>query len=91
MSVGWCRLRDTTSVFTALAALLKPGPHYGRSIADVTDLRSGTVTTILKRLQYHGWVKSTWETSDVNLGRPRRRYYQLTELSTERAREAAKR
>jgi|SRR3954447_18700193 PadR family transcriptional regulator PadR len=61
---------------------------YGLQICEQAGLPSGTIHPILARLEReHGWVISCWE--DINPqdeGRPRRRYYRLTEDGAERAR-----
>jgi DNA-binding PadR family transcriptional regulator len=61
---------------------------YGLQICEQAGLPSGTIHPILARLEReHGWLESRWE--DVRPeeeGRPRRRYYRLTEDGAERAR-----
>jgi PadR family transcriptional regulator PadR len=61
---------------------------YGLQICEQAGLPSGTIHPILARLEReHGWLTSRWE--DVvpqEEGRPRRRYYKLTEDGAERAR-----
>lgn len=52
---------------------------YGREIVQAARLTSGTVHPILARLEACGWLHSRWENLDPHqVGRPRRRYYQLT-------------
>jgi PadR family transcriptional regulator PadR len=60
---------------------------YGLQVCAQAGLPSGTIHPILARLEGLGWLESYWE--DVNTheeGRPRRRYYKLTEDGAERAR-----
>jgi PadR family transcriptional regulator, regulatory protein PadR len=61
---------------------------YGLQICERAGLPSGTIHPILARLEReHEWLESRWE--DVRPeeeGRPRRRYYKLTEGGAERAR-----
>ena len=61
---------------------------YGLQICEQAGLPSGTIHPILARLENeHGWLMSRWE--DIrpeDEGRPRRRYYRLTEDGAERAR-----
>jgi PadR family transcriptional regulator, regulatory protein PadR len=61
---------------------------YGLQICDRAGLPSGTIHPILARLENeYGWLTSRWE--DImpqDEGRPRRRYYRLTEAGAERAR-----
>ena len=53
--------------------------HYGLEISKAAGLRSGSLYPILARLEQMGWVISDWEQVDAHeVGRPRRRYYQLT-------------
>jgi PadR family transcriptional regulator, regulatory protein PadR len=69
------------------------GEHYGLQICAETKLRAGTIYPILARLERVGWVRSSWEdpAAHVAEGRPRRRYYKLTDEGAERARDALKR
>ena len=60
---------------------------YGLQICAEAGLPSGTIHPILARLERLGWVESQWEDIDVHEeGRPRRRYYKMTEDGAERAR-----
>jgi DNA-binding PadR family transcriptional regulator len=60
---------------------------YGLQICAAAGLPSGTIHPILARLEHLGWLESHWEDVDpAERGRPRRRYYQLTEEGAERAR-----
>jgi PadR family transcriptional regulator PadR len=67
---------STTLVLEALAR----GYHYGFDIMDATNLPSGTVYPILRRLEREGMVNSEWEAEGVaqSAQRPPRRYYSLT-------------
>jgi DNA-binding PadR family transcriptional regulator len=66
---------STTLVLEALAR----GYHYGFDIMDATNLPSGTVYPILRRLEREGMVSSQWEAEKVAQSeqRPPRRYYSL--------------
>ena len=71
------------------ALLAKPTQEmYGLQICEQAGLPSGTIHPILARLENeHGWLTSQWEDiSPEDEGRPRRRYYRLTEDGAERAR-----
>ena len=58
---------------------LANGDRYGFSIMDATGLPSGTVYQVLRRFEGGGLVTSHWEEGqEPELGRPRRRYYELT-------------
>jgi DNA-binding PadR family transcriptional regulator len=67
---------STTLVLEALAR----GYHYGFDIMDATNLPSGTVYPILRRLERESMVTSEWEAEGVAQSeqRPPRRYYALT-------------
>ena len=60
---------------------------YGLQICAAAGMPSGTIHPILARLQGLGWLESRWEDAvPQEEGRPRRRYYRLTEDGAERAR-----
>jgi PadR family transcriptional regulator, regulatory protein PadR len=61
---------------------------HGFELCAATGQPSGTVYPILARLEGLGWVESKWEEPDVHVpaGRPRRRYYRLTQDGATRAR-----
>ena len=64
--------------------------RYGLELCEQTGLPSGTIYPIVARLEQVGWAASTWEDPARHIaeGRPRRRYYRLTEDGAERARDA---
>jgi PadR family transcriptional regulator, regulatory protein PadR len=64
--------------------------RYGLQLCEQTGLPSGTIYPIVARLEQLGWVESSWEdpAEHVARGRPRRRYYRLTEEGAEQARAA---
>lgn len=73
------------------AMLAEPASeHYGLQLCEETGLPSGTVYPIVARLEQLGWVTSSWEDplKHITEGRPRRRYYRLTEEGAEQARDA---
>ena len=79
----------TTLVLHALAE----GIRHGFDILEATELPSGTVYPILRRLEREGLVAADWEDAAIAHGeqRPPRRYYELTAdgrafLQTARAR-----
>ncbi|MGQ0481886.1 MAG: helix-turn-helix transcriptional regulator [Pseudonocardia sp.] len=56
---------------------------YGSEVAARAQLAPSTVHPVLARLEGLGWLVSAWEDADPRrLGRPRRRYYRLTEAGT---------
>jgi PadR family transcriptional regulator, regulatory protein PadR len=80
-----------TSLFVLQA--LAQGYRFGFDIMDVTGLPSGTIYPALRRLEALELVQSDWE-SDSNarkLGRPRRRYYEITRTGRQQLKEAENR
>lgn len=67
---------NATLVLNALAV----GHRYGFDLMRVTELPSGTVYPILRRLEASGLVQSKWESAARARadGRPRRRNYEPT-------------
>jgi PadR family transcriptional regulator PadR len=60
---------------------------YGLQICTDAGLPSGTIHPILARLERIGWLESRWEQVDAHEeGRPRRRYYRMTQDGAEHAR-----
>jgi PadR family transcriptional regulator PadR len=83
----------TPQTFKVLRALMECAEDSlsGAQIARITKLASGTLYPILMRLEQAGWLESRWEFGDPHtLGRPRRRFYQITGLGENRARAAAR-
>jgi PadR family transcriptional regulator, regulatory protein PadR len=81
--------RMTIPVQLVLRALLaEPGREmYGLQVVIAAGLPSGTIHPILARFEGLGWLESRWEDAvPQDEGRPRRRYYRLTEDGAERAR-----
>lgn len=79
----------TVAVLRALA----DGARYGLDIMERTGLPSGTVYPTLGRLEKRGFVSGRWEDAGAarREGRPRRRYYRLSEAGVEALREAIRR
>jgi PadR family transcriptional regulator, regulatory protein PadR len=85
--------RITGPTLKVLGALLSSGrvELSGAEISRATKLPSGTLYPILFRLERAGWLESRWEVDDPKaLGRPRRRFYQVTFLGAKSARAAVK-
>jgi PadR family transcriptional regulator PadR len=64
----------------ARALLANPNPdafHWGYDLSKRADIPSGVLYPILARMEADGWLTSDWD--DSIGGRPRRRYYQLTD------------
>ena len=77
--------------FTGVLILqaLAQGYKFGFDIMQVTGLPSGTIYPALRRLESLEFVSSDWE-KDVNArkeGRPRRRYYTLTQIGRRQLKE----
>ncbi len=73
------------------AMLTEPAAErYGLQLCAETGLPSGTIYPIVARLEHIGWVESRWEDPGEHIteGRPRRRYYRLTDDGAEHARVA---
>lgn len=69
---------------------LAQGYRFGFDIMQVTRLPSGTIYPALRRLESLEFVASDWE-KDVNArkeGRPRRRYYTLTQMGRRQLKES---
>jgi DNA-binding PadR family transcriptional regulator len=65
---------------------------YGLEICAAAGLPTGTVHPILARLEAAEWLESSWELIDSKTeGRPRRRYYRLSEHGAVRAQAAVAR
>lgn len=66
--------------------------RYGLEICAAAGLPTGTVHPILARLEGAGWLESAWEQADPKAaGRPRRRYYHLSQHGAMRAQAAVNR
>jgi DNA-binding PadR family transcriptional regulator len=73
------------------AMLAEPAAErYGLQLCAETGLPSGTIYPIVARLEQVGWVDSHWEDPGEHVaeGRPRRRYYRLTDDGAALARAA---
>ena len=81
--------------YTALFVLqaLAQGHRFGFDVMDATQLPSGTVYPVLRRLESLGYVASSWEDDEKakKANRPRRRNYQLTREGREHLAEAESR
>src|SRR5580692_1912643 len=83
--------RMTIPVQLVLRALLAEPTRemYGLQICTTAGLPSGTIHPILARFESMGWLESRWEDAvPQDEGRPRRRYYKLTDDGAEQARVA---
>lgn len=83
--------RLTAATVAVLRALLEEPARevYGLQVCMAAGLPTGTVHPILARLEKMEWLTSAWEEVDTRAeGRPRRRYYRLSERGAMRARAA---
>ncbi|MEV4053575.1 PadR family transcriptional regulator [Amycolatopsis sp. NPDC049688] len=84
--------RMTLQTQLVLRALLQrpTREQYGLELCAETGLPSGTIYPIVARLENFGWLESRWEDPNEHIteGRPRRRYYRLTDDGAEQARVA---
>ena len=76
-------MRTTPQTLRVLDGLLDHGDRYGYQLLRTTELATGTLYPILRRLEAAGWVTSGWVPSDGFT--PPRRYYRLTELGAAEA------
>ncbi|HTJ66963.1 MAG TPA: helix-turn-helix transcriptional regulator [Actinospica sp.] len=86
--------RLTAATVAVLRALLEEPTRevYGLQLCAMAALPTGTVHPILARLEKMEWLTSEWEQIDARAeGRPRRRYYKLSERGATRARAAIER
>jgi PadR family transcriptional regulator len=72
----------TAQMLQVLSAMLQDstGSHYGFDLAQKAEIKPGVLYPILRRLEDAEWAHSAWEDqAPEDMGRPRRRYYTLTE------------
>ncbi len=84
-------LRITGPLLKVLHEFLqRPGMSMsGADIARRANLKSGTLYPLLSRLEEAGLLLSKWENvSPQEVGRPRRRLYEMTGLGVRQAKEA---
>ena len=80
--------RITTQTLKVLGTLMTHNADglSGAEIGRAAKLQSGTLYPILLRLEQAGWLKSHWESeTPQELGRPRRRFYELTGMGARKA------
>ena len=75
------RNRALGAATVAILKALQEGHRFGLDMMDATGLPSGTVYPTLARMEDRGYVRSQWEAEDEarRAGRPRRRYYEVTQ------------
>jgi PadR family transcriptional regulator PadR len=75
-------MKITHSLIQVTIALMDEpqGRHWGYDLSRRSGVRSGVLYPILHRMVEEGWLTDGWEDgSEINEGRPARRYYLLTE------------
>lgn len=79
-------MKKTRTLLTVAMAMMEDpaGRHYGYDTGRKAGVASGTLYPILRRMLEEKWVTDGWEDSDEGPGRPRRRYYTLTDLGRAR-------
>jgi PadR family transcriptional regulator PadR len=82
------RMTLQTQLVLRVALTAPADEWYGLQMVKATGLPSGTVYPIIARLEQCDWITSRWENPEehVTEGRPRRRYYRLTDSGAEAAR-----
>lgn len=72
-------MRKTPQTKLVLDVLSTRESAHGFWIARSTDIKTGTLYPLLKRLEDRGFVKAKWEKgTPEGLGRPLRKFYSLT-------------
>jgi PadR family transcriptional regulator PadR len=74
---------DMTVLGILAAAAVSTDLMSGPRICHETRLPLGTMYPVLNRLGERGWIEAWWEAKQP-CGRPRRRFYQLTDLGRAR-------
>jgi PadR family transcriptional regulator, regulatory protein PadR len=65
----------------AVALMAEPNAkHWGYPLGRAAHVRSGVLYPILLRMLDEGWLTDGWESPAEAVGRPPRRYYELTPL-----------
>lgn len=74
------RRRVATLVRVARVLLAKPdGRHYAYETATSAGVRPYVVYSLFNGMMDKGWIVDDWENPAEAVGRPPRRYYQLTD------------
>lgn len=75
-------MRKTHSLMQVALALMddRVGRHWGYDLMKRAGVRSGVLYPVLQRMLADGWLSDGWEDpSEIEGGRPPRRYYELTD------------
>ena len=83
------QMRMTQTTLLILEVMIAGQPRSGAQIGYATGIGSGSRYPILRRLEEAGWLKGEWEQIDPRqAGRPRCRFYRLTEFGETQTRAA---
>jgi DNA-binding PadR family transcriptional regulator len=83
--MGW-PFRVTPPLLDVVAALSRAQERvHGWDLAERTGQSSPNVYRVLERLRVAGWVDYEWELENPQHGKPRRRFYWLTDLGARQA------
>lgn len=73
--------RTPTTLAVASELLRSPTqPRWGYQMAGILRIDSGTVSTILTRMEQIGWLTGTWEDETDAIDRPRRHLYVVSAI-----------
>ena len=82
-------VRMTQTTLLVLEVMIASQPRSGAQIGHATGIGSGSRYPILRRPEDAGWLMGEWEQIDPRqAGRPRCRFYRLTEFGEAQAQEA---
>lgn len=71
---------------TVLDMLLRTPGVSGADIVRQTGIKTGSLYPLLMRLEEAGWLVSEWERGEPSrMGRPRKRFYSVTNIGRARA------
>lgn len=79
MSLFSGRRRRRSARIASVFLALPDDQHFGLDVSRRAGVRSGSVYRWLTKALVNGWVDVGWETPEPQ-GRPRRRWYRLTEV-----------
>lgn len=78
-------MRRTHATISVMAALMDnlTSKQWGYELGKQAGVRSGVLYPILRRMYDEGWLDDGWEDADEAVGRPPRRYYEVTGAGAE--------
>lgn len=74
-------MRTTLALVQVAAVLIdnSTAKHWGYELTQRAGVRSGVLYPMLSRMLDQGWLTDGWEDPAQIVGRPPRRYYELTD------------